>query len=1078
MTKSYELNATKVQEMMSIDIEGFYEEITNIIVFVFLTQEKLYKLALPPLKKYIELGKAKTTDTIPLAFTIPDKLPDNLQAVVVDGFTLAWTEEALANFSQVHEDVKQIKNLPYASLRGFLEIGLSNVSRIVPNMELSSYAINTRKTKPFAYTNGGDKNEIIQTLRPLLNDWIAKYLVPYGEREGVSEDAIERLRELQNSDELLLIRPFEAQIFPWGWDETSGTTNPPSKYHSFPQFADYIARLISDNEIFQGLGKVKRIITNKGGMSSGIVELLTEPILLKNKDLFSLRIVFELVTFPSIHQPLLTMDVTKRRWLSKLKDSGFSPNGINGYIFSNNHKDRVFNFKLNRRKNKVTKEWEWQPDDSFYVLQRELDLPTGKFTGAQIARGEVSTDDCKVLLTYSDSDPNQSHNIKAGVPEKDKLEAFKAIEEIFKAKNIVPFNGYTKVNIVTYPKKDKDNVEAASKQINKPTLLNAVVELLENPKTEDFTSKYLDKKTDTEINKLLNKHFKFSLSKKGIKLFRFGKDQSKELKQLIKLNKEAINRLYPDEKPLVIIFHENKDSYSLRLLTTIIKILWGDMIEIQPSTIPENTHGAKSQLPHSDLKNKERSQKRVEVWNPIAQKLAQEKRPKFCLVMAREFYPRSKDDKNAPHDDKVNKPSTRKAISSIGRSCIQFIVPPSIWKDSDDVNISNFIFPAQSSIKELLWAHSGRIDKVQEKLDRYFKDIELKDRPKEIIAITIERKNAGRKRGRLENTFLPIAIRTNVATGLNEMKCCYENPKNKKFVITSWKPFTEALHDISNISPLSLGKDKNNKYLRHERFQEFVYEVISNSVKENKNPVVMIDSSNCAHLWGWLKDSQMNLSNIDINGKEHMQHNWKGVTLIRIRQDLAPGIIEDKVKYLAETALSDTRTKEELKADTDKQIKISAPSSPTGLFKLNIENKTGCVPYLSIGKKRVHSNQRGASCYQEIEPDKFLTVKTTDDDGKVRYPRLTNRAELEIKTLQEQEPHTDRWATLNPLEIVVALRPEKSDSDKIAGFIESLRYGYGHYNEWTKLPAPLFFERVVRDYISVFKLEEEEETED
>ena len=1075
MTKTQE-NANKVPKMPT-NLEDIQESI-NIFIFILLIQDRLYKLAVPPLKKYIALGDAKTIDTIPLAFTIPDKL----SPVVVNGLTLAWTKEALANFSQVHEDVKQIKNLPYASLRGFLEVGLSNISRIVPGMELSDYAVNQRKQKPFAYTNGGDKDQIVKVLRPLLNDWIAKYLVPYGEREGVSKDAIERLRELQQSNKLLLIRQFESQVFPWGQYEKSGTTNPPDRY-SFPQFADYIARLISNNEILPGLGKVKRIITNQGGMTSGTVELLTEPISLKNKDLFSLCIVFELVTFPSIHQPLLTMDVTKRRWLSKLNDSGFSPNGINGYIFSNNHSDRVFNFKLNRRKNQATDKWEWQPDSSFSVLQRQLGLPLDKFTGAQIAKGEVSKNGCKVLLTYSDSDPNQSHNIKAGVPEKDKLEAFKAIEEIFRTQNIIPFDGYTSVK-AKHPTKDKNDTDAATKQINKPTLLNAVVELLENPQLKDFTSKYLNNKSDTEINKLLKKNFDFRLSEQGIKVFRFNsqnRDQSEELKQLIQLNKKAIEHLYPDEKPLVIIFHENKDSYSLKLLTTILKILWGDTIEIQTSAIPENTHGAKSQLPHSDLKNKARSQKRVEEWTHAAKQIAKIKRPKFCLVMASKFYPDlNNPDKQLP-DDPVNKPSTCKAIASIGRSCVQFIVPPSPFPDTGDISISKFVFPAQSAIKELLWAHSGRIDKVQEKVDRYFEDIELENRPKEVIAITIVRRNAGRGKGIRENSFLPIAIRTNVATGLNEMKCCYENLKTKKLVITPWNPFTEALHDISDISPLSLGKDKNNKYLRHERFQTFVDKVISDSVKENKKPVVMIDSSNCAYLWGWLSDRKMDLSNIDIfsedKKKEYMQNNWKGATLVRIRQDLAPGIIEDKVKYLAKTALADTRSKEELKADKDKQIEISAPSSPTGLFKLNVENKTGCVPYLSIGKKTLHTNQRGASCYREVEQDKFSTFKKTDENDQTTYPRSTNEAELEIKTLQKQEPHTDQWATPNPLEIVVALRPKKSKSDNIAAFIESLRYGYGHYNEWTKLPAPLFFERVVRDYISVFKLEEESEKE-
>lgn len=222
----------------------------------------------------------------------------------------------------------------------------------------------------------------------------------------------------------------------------------------------------------------------------------------------------------------------------------------------------------------------------------------------------------------------------------------------------------------------------------------------------------------------------------------------------------------------------------------------------------------------------------------------------------------------------------------------------------------------------------------------------------------------------------------------------------------------------------------------------------------------------------------MNLSNIDINSKNYMQDNWKGARIVRVRQDLAPGIIEDKVKYLTETFLDDTRTKEELKADKDKQITISAPSSPTGLYKLNVENKTGCVPYLSIGQKTLHKNQRGASCYREVEQDKFLTIKEIDENGSSSYKKVKNEAGLEIKTLKKQEPYTDQWATPNPLEIVVTLRQQQDEPDNIAGFVESLRYGYGHFNEWTILPAPLFFEGVVRDYISAFTLEEDEEAED
>lgn len=61
---------------------------------------------------------------------------------------------------------------------------------------------------------------------------------------------------------------------------------------------------------------------------------------------------------------------------------------------------------------------------------------------------------------------------------------------------------------------------------------------------------------------------------------------------------------------------------------------------------------------------------------------------------------------------------------------------------------------------------------------------------------------------------------------------------------------------------------------------------------------------------------------------------------------------------------------------------------------------------------------------------------------------------------------------------LTALRQEGDDPDRIAEFVERLRYGFGHYAEWTTLPAPLFFERVIREYISGFALTEFDGPED
>ena len=1022
---------------------------------------------------YIKLG-TESKGKVTLAYTIPD----DLKPVKVKGFALTWTKEALANFARIHSDVGKIKNLPYASLRGFLEFKLSNISRIEPTMGLSGYTVSQEKQQPFAFINNGSKNQIVKDLKPILNDWLENYLVPYGQKEDIDEAAIDRLRELQTNKKLLEIKSFKSQIFPWDWDKKSGTTQRKDIF-SFPQFADHIARLVSEHEIFESTGTIKRTITSNGGMSSGKVELLTNPISIDKKGLFSLRVVFELVTFPSLHQPLLTMDVTKRRWLNSLKENAYSRNGINGYIFSKKHSDRLFNFKLNRRRNDETEKWEWQPDSSFSILQRELKLPSKTKNILDIIEGKANTDDCQVLLTYSNGlQDKKKHCIDVGVPPEDKLEAFRNIAKILEPQGIKPFNGYSKVKI-SHPE-DKN---AARSLINTSTTFHEIVESLqaENEDIPDEDKKSLDEMSDRDIIECLKENFDFELEENNIKKLRFkntGKhqrNQFEDLETLFKANQEAIEKLYTDEKPLLIIFYESDRRKTANFLQAVIDMLWGETLKIRLQRLPENTHGAKDNLPGNNLNTQERAQRRVEAWTPIAEQIAKIKRPKFCLVMASEYYPRSEDDENAPHDDTVNKPSTRKALASIGRTCVQFILPPEIAK-SGNTKISDFIIRAQAATKDLIWAHSGRIDDIPRKVAHQFNNIELKDRPQEIIAITIVRRNAGRSRGRLENTFIAVAIKISVKTGLTQMCCCYEDPQTRQPNDSKWKPFTQALFDVSDISPISLGSNVN---LRSRRFQIFVDNIISNSVNEGNKPVVIIDSSNCVRLWEWLRDTDINSSNISINGHTNMQENWQGARIVRIRQDLAPGIILDKTKKLAETSLDDTRTEKELKADEDNQIKLSVPSAQiTGLYKLKTENSNGCIPYLSIGKRSTNQQKRGASCYREFEQEKDYEIEVENDAGKKSKRKVKNKANLQLQIIETKPPYIKQWSTPNPLEIVVTLRQEQDEADNIAGLIEELRYGYGHFNDWTKLPAPLFFERVVRDYLSEFSLEDELETED
>ncbi|MBO1348188.1 MAG: DUF3893 domain-containing protein [Hormoscilla sp. GUM202] len=1024
---------------------------------------------LPAKTLYIPLGNPKSIEVMPLAFTVPDDLPP----VTVEGFTLAWTKTALLNLAEIQKATitknnrDKGKNIPYASLRSLLEIGLDNAARIHSSLGLSFFALhgknNNEPNEPekFAYLSGGRADTIRRTLRPILNDWITNFLSPFAERE---EAPIDRLLDLQESDELLEITPLRSQILPWRWSKETGTTRPRDNY-DYRVLVDYVAREIAGQEIFRGLGPMKRIISSSRSFTTGITELITDPITLKGcVGKFSLVLQLELVTYPSLHQPLLKIDVSKRRWLNQLKDPGFDFGKISGFVFNTSYADRAFLYYVlcQQKKNESS----YQTDQDFEVLRRKLLLPMktsdGRdIDGQQIALGKASTESSQVLLTHRNGLPNEKHDIKVGVPEIDKLEAFEAIVGILEPLGFQAFDAYKQVKFKrgTGHKIDEDT---ASRRINLPTLLTAALENAEGTVPSDCQAQYINELNERELDSKLKKSFDINLDqiKGGRKALTSKSDQINELKKLIERNQEAMGHLHSQEQPVLVIFYEDDLQADVKLLQAIVRVLWGETIKVMINRLPQNTHGPRKLLPGASLKGQARSQQRIEAWEPIAKEIAAQKPKTFCLIMAKIFYSDSEDENAIKRDDRVNKPSTRQALARAG-ACVQFIQPIEKSK-KNKLDLEDFLFRVQASLEDLLLAHSGYIHKVQEKVDKW---IDRAIQPKEIIAITIVRKQKGRARGRIEQTFLPIATRIKVETGECELCCAYE--RGNRLEVSPWSKFSDALGAIAQISPVKLA-DKEN--IRKERFMTFVKDIISSSVEEGNQPLVMIDSSNCVRLWSWLADSRINANNIEfkrVTGSplyENMSEEWQGARIIRIRQELAPGIIEKKVRELAETTLEDTRTKKELTPT----YRIPSASSPMELFRLNVITGTNCSAYLSVGRKTLQQEFRGQSCYRGIE--KPVPLKRSDAKEKVK-----NQAGLDVHELTTIPPFTDQWPTPNPLEIVVTLRQPGDDCDRLAALVESLRYGFGHYREWTSLPAPLFFERVVRDYISAFTLSDEED---
>lgn len=1016
------------------------------------------------------LGAARGTGIVPLAFTIVPDVPP----VSVTGLALSWTREAIGSFQRIraaHTDPEFRRNLPYASLRGMMDAALPGVSRLHRGVGLDDYALKAHQEEawPFLFLDSANATQAAKTILPLLENWVVAFLGPqYLEPGGISFDFRDELLNLARVNRLIQFEAIADRLVPWNAGVTGTAMPPDQKRRGFQLLVDQAARCIAGQELFAGLGPMRRIVTTGPGAES-VAELITQPIELAERGLFSLLVKLEVVTFPSLGQPLVTLEVSKRRWLSRISDRTADRNDIRGSVFSSRRPERAISFWVSRERG-TDGIYRWMPDNSYEGLKRTLELPLTPLDAEAILRGEANIADSQVLLIHRDSISQGRHRIKVGVPERDKLEAFRSIAPTIKPIGLVPFDGYKKV-IARHGTQHQE----AARTINASTLLGAALDSLEPEASEKPTSESLQRMDDDGINQLLRRHFKVGLEqiqKAHLVVSENGgeKQQSVELDTLIRANADAVMRMYGSARPQLVVFHEQGPlaETPLRIVKAVAQLLWGEAIDIVSNKLPTGAHGPKQALDGVTLPDRKRSELRVEAWRPYAQQLAAMKRRTFCLVMAPDRYRNPDDPTRARPDDRINKAAGRQALATLAQASVQYLLPPHLARDSDQIDLIDFLHRIQAALRDLISAHSGRFEGLARAVESAFSTVsEMRDSaPREILGITVVRKRAGRHRGGVGSTYLALAIRMDVSTGRSELRSAFED-RSGQLKISQWEPFADGLSTVSRISPVRLAEKTD---IARTRFARFVDEVISESVDAGSNPLVLIDSTNCVQLWNWLADQRLDVGNIKIGDREWMEKSWKGARIVRIRQDLAPGIVENKEQRFARSSVDDDRNPTAQPCD----VTTEAPTSPHGLFRLTApDRRTGPVCYLSVGHKTLHMLKRGVSCYRSI--DACIPHSMKHDDS-TRAEHVRNRADQRLYVLKQRAPWIGQWPTPNPLEIVVTLRGPADDPDRIAELVERLRYGFGHYNDWTSLPAPLFFERVVRDYISGFTLDDQSES--
>lgn len=883
---------------------------------------------------------------VALALTFPEGIPPREYFTQ----TVAWTPTGHAALMRLAGVLREGQGgrLPTRSLAALMDLLVPGLERLRNNMALNGQKGDALRSGQleFAWLEVSSGNPADAVQRWLRHEF--KKLVKDDPRAKAEFSEVASLLE---RGQLLELRKPEGHLVPWGQAENHTASPSTSAEYSF--LLDWAARKLEGRVLFPELPPLRRIV-RRDGFQFRTAELVSDPVPTRGRaEPFSLVVQLQVVTLPTVGQPLLLLDVTKRRWVTRLKDH--PPRGtLSGYVFPPGRKVAVrFEVKASRVG--------FQVGDAFMTLARELTLPTD-LSVKQLAAGEANGTPGAVRIVHRHG--FGFHNVDAGVPERNKLTAYRHLAAILGEEGMVPWEGILEV---AYRRGRR-----ASRDLLSDAQLRHAAEHPDAPGPE----------VGHTVRRLREHH--------------------------------------PSDPTLILAHHVSVEA-DAHQAAAIIRAMTAQTMNVELVRLPDGVHGSRWALDHEDERDAaKRGGLRMDAWKLWLAELSQGLKglnPTGVLVMAPLDYPEGS-------DDPVNKPAGRKAIASTLGLPVQYLLP------MREKGAQDFSYRVQFAWRDLTWAHVGRIDDVGPEVPRHFTG---PTPPQEVLAISVIQRND--KGNGLLGAKIPVAFKLDLHSNVTHARMAHQ--VGRRVEVTPWEPLPQLLIRLASMPAPEMGTSFTEQRVNFERFCN---EVITEASDRQSAPLVMINSTHGAAMWSWLRDTDINAANIDFTTAGlALQERWPEVRIVRIREGNTPQLLIDKSSFC--TPVGDHR---------EPRV-VHAPTSKTGaLYRV----RDARLPvYFSIGKRDLHREKRGQSCTESVE---LLFPAGKSADGQALF-RVATRG-----------PTYTQWPTPNPVEIVLARLLPGDEPDLVARFVELLRSGYGHYAEASTLPAPMFFERVVKEYITEF----------
>lgn len=500
-------------------------------------------------------------------------------------------------------------------------------------------------------------------------------------------------------------------------------------------------------------------------------------------------------------------------------------------------------------------------------------------------------------------------------------------------------------------------------------------------------------------------------------------------------NIRALRLSHGDNKPILWVLCDL--AREQEIIANSVQTLFGDAVEIKLEALPVGTHGLRADLDGVGLNARGRFDERVKRWQVATTTIRQVSgtRPVIALICAPDKY-------RQRNEDAVNYYAGIHAMSSIGAN-VHHLLP--IEAVDDPAAEQAFLHRTQSALLDVFLAHSGIIFGTREFAAQLLSPEHM---PRCIYGLQVIRSRARLGSGETGFAFL-LNTRLVIETGVTEVQFIYKGGKGTQR--SEWKPLSAGLQWLGSQRQMHAGDDRWLKSI----FEDVTRETLLSIHETDPCAVILIDWQSVAGLWRGIRDADLTVGGTVRLGSVDLAH-FKDMSFVRLRRGADTLSLRSEVKVTYEGWLnSDERTHSgetfiDAYYSTGKSLVELSEDGPT------IERGYGHF-MATMGYAKTVQVKRGLSCYRVTPRMQQIGKGAKEYSQKMLDPAA--------------------WDASLPasMEITVLRTPPGVMARNVAMLVMGLRIGYAHYDDWTTLPAPLFFRRKIEDYVIRFPEDEDDD---